>query len=220
MLDAALLLCDLDDTLVDRGRVFDSWSAEFAQLHGVDGDLTWLVELDDSGMTPREEFWATVKGRLGLAQPLDDLVAEWRRDFPSRYRCEQSVLEALGDVRRRGWSVGVVTNGDAEVQARKLAAAGLDAMFDAICISGAEGMGKPDPRIFGLAAERAGVPLRPGGMIGDHPVADIAGARAVGLGTVWLSRGRTWPIPDFEPDHEATDPAEAIRWVLEAPPPT
>jgi FMN phosphatase YigB (HAD superfamily) len=53
-------------------------------------------------------------------------------------------------------------------------------------------------------------------MIGDNPEADIAGARGVGLGTVWLSRGRTWPVADFEPDHQAADPAAAIRWVVEA----
>jgi FMN phosphatase YigB (HAD superfamily) len=34
--------------------------------------------------------------------------------------------------------VGVVTNGDADVQARKLVAAGLDAAVDSICISGGD----------------------------------------------------------------------------------
>jgi putative hydrolase of the HAD superfamily len=218
-----LLLCDLDDTLVDRGRVLDTWAAEFAEVHGLGDDpawAAWVADLDDGGMTPREDFWVAIKGRLGLAQPVEDLVAAWRVDFPSRYRCEQAVLDQLREARRRGWSLGVVTNGDAEGQARKLAAAGLDAEVDSICISGADGVRKPDPRIFALAAERAGIPLRPGWMIGDHPEADIAGARAVGLGTVWLSRGRTWPIADLEPDHQAVDPAAAIRWVLDAGPTT
>ena len=214
-----LLLCDLDDTLVDRGRVLDAWAAEFADLHDLGDDLAWpawVADLDDGGMTPRDEFWSAIKGRLGLAQPVDDLVATWKVDFPSRYRCEQTVLDQLSEARVRGWSVGVVTNGDADGQARKLVAAGLDAAVDSICISGAEGVRKPDPRIFARAAERAGAPLRPGWMIGDHPEADIAGARAVGLGTVWLGRGRAWPITAFEPDHQAADPAAAIRWVLES----
>jgi FMN phosphatase YigB (HAD superfamily) len=183
--------------------------------HGLDGDLAWIADLDDSGMTPREDFFAAIKDRVGLAERVDDLVALWRVDFPSRYRCEQAVLDQLGVARSRGWSIGVVTNGDAQVQARKLAAAGLNAAVDSICVSGAEGVRKPDPRIFVLAAERAGAPLQPGWMIGDHPDADIAGARHVGLGTVWLSRGRTWNLRQFQPDHQAADPAEAIRWVLE-----
>jgi hypothetical protein len=62
-----LLLCDLDDTLVDRGRIFDTWAAEFAQMHGLNGDLAWLAALDGGGITPREDFWAAVKGRLRLA---------------------------------------------------------------------------------------------------------------------------------------------------------
>ena len=43
---------------------------------------------------------------------------------------------------------------------------------------------------------------------------DIAGARGAGLRTVWLSRGRTWPIADFLPDHQVEHPAAAIQLVI------
>jgi FMN phosphatase YigB (HAD superfamily) len=57
-------------------------------------------------------------------------------------------------------------------------------------------------------------------MIGDNPQADISGARGAGLRTVWLSRGRTWLIDDFEPDYQAADPAAAIQHVLNSEPAT
>ena len=56
-----LLLCDLDDTLVDRGRIFDTWSTGFAVRNGLNEDLAWLADLDGGGLTPREDFWAAVK---------------------------------------------------------------------------------------------------------------------------------------------------------------
>jgi hypothetical protein len=59
-----------------------------------------------------------------------------------------------------------------------------------------------------------------GWRIGDHPEADIAGAHRVGLGTVGLDGGRTWTVAEFEPDHQAADPAAAIRRVLEGDRPT
>lgn len=214
-----LLLCDLDDTLVDRGRVFRGWARGFAQARQLTSkDVTWLTGLDRGGSTPREDFWATIKQRLGLTEPVEVLVKRWATDFPALYRCDRGVLDMLTQATARGWSLGIVTNGDADVQARKLAASGLDTLVDAICISGAEGVRKPDSRLFRLAAERAGAPLPDGWMIGDNPQADIAAARAVGLRTVWLSRGRAWPIADFVPDQLSI--RTAPRWVRPSPGPS
>jgi len=211
----ALLLCDLDDTLVDRSRIFDQWVGQFVQEHGLTAlERTWLTDLDAGGLTARGEFWSHIKQRMGLSQPVEDLVAHWAVDFPSRYRGDDGVLESLSEARKQGWSLGVVTNGDADIQARKVTAAGLDAAVDAVCISGAEGIRKPDPRLFVLAAGRAGAPLTPGWMIGDNPEADIGGGRSAGMRTVWLSRCRTWPISGFKPDHHASDPAAAIQFVI------
>lgn len=210
-----LLLFDLDDTLVDRGRVFDLWADDFANSYGLTPEERgWLTLLDDGGTTPREQFWALVKARVGLAPSVEVLVAEWAADFPARYRCDDGVLDCLANARDRGWALGIVTNGDADVQGRKVIAAGLDVAVDSVCISGAEGIRKPDQRIFALAAKRAGAQLTSGWMIGDNPQADIGGARDAGLRTVWLGRGRTWPIADFQPDHHATDPAAAIQLVI------
>jgi HAD superfamily hydrolase (TIGR01549 family) len=210
-----LLLCDLDDTLVDRGRIFGQWVTDFTVAHGVsDQDLTWIDALDAGGYTPREDFFGALVQRLGLATAVPDLVDEWTHDFPARYRCDPGVREGLIDARAKGWSLGVVTNGDATVQGRKLVAAGLDELVDAVCISGAVGVRKPERRIFELAAERAGVPLDDGWMIGDNAEADIGGGRGAGLRTVWLSRGRTWEHDAFEPDQQAPDPASAIRQVV------
>jgi HAD superfamily hydrolase (TIGR01509 family) len=213
----ALLLCDLDDTLVDRGRIFGQWVADFTRpLEVSDQDLAWIDALDGGGLTPREDFFAGLVQRLRLAVPVSDLVEEWTHDFPRRYRCDPGVREGLMDARDQGWSLGVVTNGDATVQGRKATAAGLDELVDAVCISGAVGVRKPERRIFELAAERAGVPLDDGWMIGDNPEADIGGGRGAGLRTVWLSRGRNWPHHDYQPDQQAPDPAAAIRQVLAA----
>jgi HAD superfamily hydrolase (TIGR01509 family) len=213
----ALLLCDLDDTIVDRGRIFGQWVADFTRPHEVSGeDLAWIDALDAGGLTPREDFFAGVVQRLGLSAAVPDLVEEWTHDFPARYRCDPGVREGLIDARAQGWSLGVVTNGDATVQGRKATAAGLDELVDAVCISGAVGVRKPERRIFEVAAERAGVPLDAGWMIGDNPEADIGGGRGAGLRTVWLSRGRNWPHHDYKPDLQAPDPAAAIRQVLAA----
>ena len=52
-------------------------------------------------------------------------------------------------------------------------------MFDGIVVSGHEGMAKPDPRIFELFCERAGVTARDC-FFTDDSAANVAAARAAG----------------------------------------
>lgn len=140
-------------------------------------------------------------------------MAQWSRTFPDRYRCDQAVLDELAGLTHAGWTLAIVTNGGAEVQARKLAASGLDQVAHAVCISGAEGLSKPDRAIFALAAKRADHPLHGGWMIGDNPREDIEGAHHAGLNTIWPHRGRTWPLDAVTPDNTADNIIQALRHI-------
>ena len=57
---------------------------------------------------------------------------------------------------------------------------GLGRYFNVIVNSAATGYEKPHPQAFRLALERAGWPTS-AWMIGDNPVADVAGAVSAGL---------------------------------------
>jgi len=87
--------------------------------------------------------------------------------------------------------------------------------FDAICASEVVGAAKPHPAIFEMAAELCESPLE-GWMTGDSVVADMAGGRGVGLGTIWIARGRTWTSPDPAPDAVVTTVPQAIKIILES----
>jgi putative hydrolase of the HAD superfamily len=71
------------------------------------------------------------------------------------------------------------------MQQAKLSALALASAFDAVLISEAEGLSKPDPAIFHRALERLGVAPGHAVFVGDHPDFDVAGARAAGLRAVW-----------------------------------
>ena len=214
-----LLLLDLDDTLVDRAAIFAGWLAEFATDHRLDEpDHRWITALDDRGRTDRTVFFGSLTERFALTGAVASRVDRWQTEFPARYRCAPGVLPAMRTAREQGWRLGVVTNGDAQVQQRKLRAAGLLEHLDAVCISGAESIRKPDPRLFALAAERAGAPLSGGWMIGDNPTADIRGARDAGLSTVWISGGDVWPELDFAPTQTAVEITHGIEVILSLPP--
>jgi putative hydrolase of the HAD superfamily len=212
-----VLMCDLDDTLVPRRELFAEWASDLARRHGRDEDfVAWLVEADQDGWRPRDELFADLRERLGLDDSVDSLVATYLVQFADTFRPGPGVVDALVDVREQGWRVAVVTNGSLS-QLRKIAAAGLEPLVDAVCVSEVEGIRKPDPDIFARAAQRCRESLEGAWMIGDSATADMAGARAAGIGCVWLHLGRSWPDLGFEPDHVADSFPDAARTALRTP---
>jgi HAD superfamily hydrolase (TIGR01549 family) len=195
-----LALFDLDNTLADRTGAFQRWVAAFAAHFDVPDEVaSWLVELDGDGFVPRPEFLVAVRERLRLAPTVHELLAWYDATYPAHYVREEESVAALERLRGDGWSVAVVTNGRTVQQMEKMRRTGLDQVVDAVCVSEALRVRKPDPRIFTEAARRCETQLD-GWMVGDSPVADIGGGKAVGLRTAWLARGRQWdegPRPDL-----------------------
>jgi FMN phosphatase YigB (HAD superfamily) len=107
--------------------------------------------------------------------------------------------------------VAIVTNGTADNQFGKLQQTGLAEAVDAYALSGAEGIRKPDRRLFEIAANRCGMVLDAGGwVIGDNPIADVAGGRAAGLRTIWIAQG-AWADHEHDADHVVADVLQAME---------
>ena len=211
-----LLLCDLDDTLLDRAGAFAAWARGFVEARDLPADaLAWLIEHDDDGYRDRPDFFASVRDRFRLPLSSADLQRDFYDAFPGLFHLDPGVGAALARARAEGWCVAVVTNGS-PAQEDKILATGLDRLVDAWCISSVEGCRKPEVRLLEIAAERCGVPLGTAWMIGDAPFADIGAAHAGGLPSVWIRRGRTWPRHDYLPTFEAETFPEAVERVLAA----
>jgi putative hydrolase of the HAD superfamily len=212
-----LLLADLDDSLIDRRGSFRNWALAFCERRGLGDEVAWLVEVDRFGYTPRREFVSRVRERFSLPESADELLEEYRREYPT-YALPPSAesFRLLRQLRGSGWRIGVVTNGH-PTQLRKLEVAGLDELVDACCVSEIEGVRKPDPAIFERAAERCGEPLAGAWMIGDNPDADVRGAHALGLSTIWLRHDRIWAEPDFEPTLSVDSLDEALAHLTRVP---
>jgi putative hydrolase of the HAD superfamily len=214
-----LLMCDLDDTLVERAPLFRRWAEEFLTQQGQPAHLLdWLVQEDRGGHRPRGEFAAAIVERLGLEGRVEDLAAEHDEQVGNSYRLTDGVRAVLDEARAAGWSFAILTNGPVAAQTRKIRAAGLDRLADAICISEEVGHAKPHRAMFDRAAERAGTTLEGGWMIGDNLDADIAGAQGVGVRSVWVKNEHEWLTFESgtEPDLVAGDFPDAVRQVLAA----
>ena len=93
---------------------------------------------------------------------------------------DPQVPTALDRARAAGWTPVVVTNGTVRQQERKLRHTGLGGHVAGWVISEGAGVRKPDPRVFRLAAEEAGLPLAGAWVVGDSAEADIGAAGTPG----------------------------------------
>jgi putative hydrolase of the HAD superfamily len=95
------------------------------------------------------------------------------------------VRDALASVRGRGLTVACISNSNGTV-ADLLAHVGLGEVLDFVIDSGVVGVEKPDPAIFTLALERAGVGAAEAMHVGDLFAVDVVGARRAGIEPVLL----------------------------------
>ncbi|MFI8392420.1 HAD family hydrolase [Streptomyces sp. NPDC085540] len=216
---ATLLMLDLDNTLIDRDAAFRaSCAAALAQHRLPAAEAEWLMEADASGYTPRETLALAITERYGTRMSEGAIATLLTVGGADRVRLPPATREALERAAAAGWRSVIVTNGRTEQQEAKIRNAGLDAVVHGWVISEAAGHKKPAPELFRAAAALVGADLESSWMIGDSPAADIAGAHALSIRSVWVSLGRPWREPDFRPTHTAPDAATAITHVLEAGP--
>ena len=211
-----LLLLDLDNTLVDRDGAFRTSVVQFLATHGCpSADIDEVLRVDASGYAPRAQVADALLGCCrGIA--VEAVHALLDRGGADHVSLAEPTREALRHAAAHGWSPVVVTNGRVRQQEAKLAVSGLDEEVAGWVVSEAVGTKKPAREIFAAAAATVGARLEDGGwMIGDSAEADIGGANGLGLNTVWLHHGRTWPVElPYRPTSVANDVAAALTYVV------
>jgi YjjG family noncanonical pyrimidine nucleotidase len=196
------VLFDLDGTLFDYAAA--ETTAVSATLRDADVEATEAVlgdyrrinaghwaALERGDTTParlRVERWSEV-----LASHTDDEidVAALSERYLVHLAAAAPLIPGAVEVVERlstRFRIAFVTNGLADVQRPRLDASPLAGAAEVLIISDEVGAAKPDAAIFRAAFEAMGLPRREAvTMVGDSLSADIAGAEAFGLATVWFA---------------------------------
>ncbi len=182
---------DLDNTLYDEGVYYEAAFSKIAPWMAARSDtaadaiLARLRNLIASKGKHYHHLFSDVLAEIGM-DPKDDLAAvldlfgevdEPLEPFPG-------VQELLRDLRAR-YRLGMITSGQQRFQQRKIDLLGIAGFFEQIVFSSTLAENKPGEMPFrhlleslgGVAPERAVY-------IGDNPLFDFRGSRAIGMRTV------------------------------------
>ena len=137
-------------------------------------------------------FWVSVYDQMleGLGLPSGDGLRDKLYDaFTDRanYTLFDDVRPVLERLASEGYALGIISNFEAWLDDLLVDLAVREA-FSVRVISGIEGVEKPDPRIFRLALERAGVEAGEAAYVGDSPEFDVDPAAALGMFPVLIDR--------------------------------
>jgi len=227
------LLFDLDDTILNfDGVSLPCWQTlcqEFApRLSRVSTqDLFSAIE------SARDWFWSDPErhrmGRLDLltgrrmlverafrqlgqadlvlSRAMADAYTEQREELVYPF---EGVVDRLRLFQTMGIRMGLITNGSAAGQRRKIERFELTGLFDVILIEGEYGIGKPDHRIFQEALRVLGADCQQAWMVGNDLEYDIRPALEMGLCGVWVDHSQAGL-----PANHAVIPTRIIHSLIE-----
>src|SRR6185436_16253221 len=103
-------------------------------------------------------------------------------------------VAALGELRARGYRIGIASNFDNRLIRISAAHSSL-ATCKAIFVSSNVGFTKPDQRFFRTIEEQLGVVAEKIALVGDDEVSDVQGATKAGWKAIRLDRSGSVPLP-------------------------
>jgi len=201
------VLFDLDDTLFDHRRSARAALAEVHERHAAALDFAAFER--HHGIYLEEMHLEVLAGRIGLddarrerfrkvflalgvtldAVKVDAVASAYRSGYMVNRRALDGAAALLTALRSHARIV-IVTNNLLDEQQDKLEYCGLAPLVDALVASGEVGVSKPDPAIFRIALDRAGVAASEAVMVGDSWTSDVVGARGAGIRAVWFNPER------------------------------
>jgi len=189
------VLFDLDQTLLDRTtslKRFLNWQVDCLQLvPKIEKEkfIQCFIELDANGTVWKDvvyrqliqKFKITQFNTQELEQQLLNSYIQDFNQFCVAFAGVETVIQTLFKV---GYSLGLISNGKTPFQEHNFQALGLSEYFSCILVSEAIGLRKPQPEIFQMACQQMNVIPEQCVMIGVNEIADIQGAKNIGMQTI------------------------------------
>ncbi|MHB9286246.1 HAD family hydrolase [Halobacteriales archaeon Cl-PHB] len=201
---------DLDGTLIHYAEPFaDILAAPLPDDHGEEMLQTYSDRLLEAITAVEDNPVATAAATVVEQYDLDadpGTMAEAHKDAEvAATRVHPGVVDLLAAVAAHH-RTGILTNGDGDLQRRKLEAHGLDDHVETVIVSNDVGVRKPEAGIFEEAKER--LPADTHVYVGDTYEEDIEPARVQGFEAVYVGE-------DHQPDAQvSTRGTEALASLL------
>lgn len=201
------VLFDLDNTLYPEIEFVKSGFRTLARYlssrYHFNGDSLFTQMLDILQRDGRGKVFDSLLHNLGLytEEKVKLLVYLYRSHCPTIHLYEDA-LATLQHLRRCGMRLGIVTDGMASVQRNKIAALGLESLFDVIICTDELGREcwKPSTIPYKIALDLLQVSSSEAVYVSDDPSKDFLGPNSIGMPTIQVKRQIQQNMTDVIPE--------------------
>jgi len=222
------IIFDLDDTLyyelnyVKSG--FEAVSEYISLRYQVDKDIFYqqlLEVLKDQG---RGKIFNLALEKFALpAAEVQGMVTVYRSHIPEGIELYNDARDVLHKYKTdKKYKTGIITDGNSEVQWKKIKTLDLLKLIDEILVSDDYGVAKRKPNsfLYSKMLEMLNVQAEEAVYIGDNPVKDFVTARKLGIKTVRIIREKGMHITkridqEYEADHEINTLYELDKLIVD-----
>ncbi len=175
------IIFDLDDTLYKEIDFLKSAFRQIADVIGITGVYDFMLKCYRDG----ENAFKMMIERYNLSYTVDQLLDIYRNHKPD-ITLDLSIVATLDELKSRGWTMGLMTDGRSVTQRNKIDALGLSEWIEPNCILISEefGYGKPDEHCYQYFIER--YPNAKFCYVGDNLNKDFVTANKLGWQTICL----------------------------------
>jgi len=193
-----VLLFDLDQTILNRNESlnrFLNWQINFMQLVPrklKESFIQRFIELDDNGRVWKDQVYGQLIQEFKTTNySTDELLNTYIQDFNKFSVAFDQAEQTIQSLHQKGYTLGLISNGKSPFQEHNFYALGLQEYFSILVVSEAIGLRKPEPEIFLYTCQQLNCAATDCIFIGDNPTADIAGAKNVGMRTIYFQHSNT-----------------------------
>ncbi len=213
------LFLDLDDTILDFHKAERIAIARTLQAHGAQPteavlaryhqiNKLWWEALERQEVTRGEVQWGRFRDlfrELGLPVDPHSCARSYMENLSIGHYFLPGAEEAVVSLKKK-YRLFLASNGNAAVQAGRLASSGLPRHFEGVFISEELGADKPAKAFFDACFARIpGFDPAQAMIVGDSLTSDIRGGNNAGLRTCWVNPAHAPRRADIRVDYEIED---------------
>jgi putative hydrolase of the HAD superfamily len=183
---------DLDDTLYNERQFVYSGYRNVANYlgknHNLDSKELYMNMCDFFKENGRKNLFDFICNKCGINQDIGELVSIYRTTKP-QLNLYDDAYKLLADIKGE-YKLGIITDGESQVQWNKIRVLGVEQYFDKIIVTDDKGkeFWKPSKKPYIEVINHFGGKPNEFVYIGDNPNKDFISAKKVGMYTIRIIR--------------------------------